>query len=245
MKPEFDATPDAPDASGPSIAAQAAQTRTALAGLLAGGAVLAIYLIACHEATTSQSAWGPWLYAAPLYTMLFSGVATRWGNLAGGAACGSAAAAMAWGLSRWGGDQSIFYVVQHVGTNLALCWLFGHTLLNGREPLITRFARIVRRGDMPPAVLAYTRGATLAWALFFVAIATVSLLLYAGAPVAVWSTFSNLVCGPLVGVMFVCEYVARRILLRGATHHPFMAAVHAFRQPWPANRSDSSPGDAR
>jgi hypothetical protein len=43
----------------------------------------------------------------------------------------------------------------------------------------------------------------------------------------------------------VCEYVARRILLRGATHHPFMAAVHAFRQPWPANRSDSSPGDAR
>jgi uncharacterized membrane protein len=240
MKPEIATAPDVPDPLGAALARPAA-ARGALLGLVAGALVLGAYLLACHVATTRHSAWAPWLYVAPLVTMLFSAVATRWGNLAGGAACALMVVAIAWSLPRWQGEQGLFYVVQHAGTNLALCWLFGHTLLGGREPLITRFARIMRRGDMPPQVLSFTRGATLAWALFFAGIAAVSVLLFVSAPLDVWSTFSNLVCGPLVGLMFVCEYTARRTLLRGIRHHAFLDAVHLFRQPWPATKPDSHP----
>ena len=46
-------------------------------------------------------------------------------------------------------------------------------------------------GAVTPAVARYTRQITLAWTLFFVAIAAVSTLLFATAPIVTWSTFAN------------------------------------------------------
>ena len=112
----------------------------------------------------------------------------------------------------------------------ALSALFATSLRGGKEALITRLARRVRNGDMPPAVVAYTRAATVAWAGFFAAMAVVSTVLFLTESRAVWSAFVNLAVWPLPAAMFALEYVVRLRVLRGYAHGSLMAGVHAFRQ---------------
>ncbi|MDH4323419.1 MAG: hypothetical protein OEZ09_10625 [Betaproteobacteria bacterium] len=118
-----------------------------------------------------------------------------------------------------------FYFLQHIAMFIALAVWFGASLRAGREALVTRFALLVE-GALSPAGLAYTRGATLAWAVFSAAVAAASALLYFLAPLALWSLFANLLTLPLVGAMFVAEFLVRiRVcpelshggLLRGVT----------------------------
>ena len=101
-----------------------------------------------------------------------------------------------------------FYFLQHIAMFVALAAWFGASLRPGREALVTRFARLVE-GALSPAGLAYTRGATLAWAVFSAAVAAASALLYFLAPLALWSVFANLLTLPLVGAMFVAEFLVR------------------------------------
>lgn len=211
----------------------------ALLGGLGALLVLAAYLVACHVATLHRSPWTPGLYFLPLLAMMFSVVAGRHGPIVAGGLTAAVLGLLALVLPRWQGDLNLLYVLQHVCTNLALCWVFGHTLAAGREPLVTRFARIVRRGDMPPEVLSFTRGVTLAWTLFFAGTAVVSALLYAVVSVKAWSVFSNLLNSPLIGLMFVGEYALRRHKLRHIRHSPLMDSVQAFRQGWSV--SDPTP----
>lgn len=205
----------------------------AVLGAVGAISLLAAYLVACHVATLERSPWAPYLYFLPLLGMLFSTVAGRWGLLAAGVLMAVGLAGLAALLPHREVDLSFLYVLQHVGTNLALCWVFGHTLAAGREPLVTRFARIMRRGDMPPEVLSFTRGVTLAWTLFFVGIALVSAVLYAAVSVEAWSVFSNLINSPLIGLMFVVEYALRRHKLRHIRHTSILDSMQAFRKGWP------------
>ncbi|RZL03223.1 MAG: hypothetical protein EOP36_05565 [Rubrivivax sp.] len=205
----------------------------AVLGILGALSLLAAYLVACHVATVQRSPWAPYLYFLPLLGMLFSAVAGRRGVLAAGGLTVVVLLGLVALLPRWQGDLNLLYVLQHVGTNLAFCGVFGHTLAAGHEPLVTRFARIMRRGDMPPEVLAFTRGVTLAWALFFAGIALVSAFLYAAVSIEAWSVFSNLVNSPLIGLMFVVEYAVRRHKLRHLRHSSILDSVQAFRQGWP------------
>ena len=216
------------------------QVALSLAG---GGALLAAYLVACHVATARHWPWAIWLYAAPTLGMLVPWVATRVGGWSGRVLALGVFGVIAYALHRWqASEQGVLFVAQHAGTNLALCGVFGLTLLGDREPLITRFARILRRDDMPPPVLAYTRKATLAWTVFFAVVATVSVLLYLLAPLTVWSAFANLISAPLVGLMFVGEYAVRRYTLRGIRHHALLDAVAAARQPWSNGGAEKEPG---
>jgi uncharacterized membrane protein len=101
-----------------------------------------------------------------------------------------------------------------------LVW-FGASLRAGREPVVTGFARRVRR-TMPDKVMRYTRLVTIAWCVFFAAqlIVSATLLmaaLLAGAPVAAWSGFVNLLNLPLLAAMFLGEMGWRLILFR---HEP-------------------------
>jgi uncharacterized membrane protein len=100
------------------------------------------------------------------------------------------------------------YFLQHVAMLTALAAWFGTSLRPGRDALVSRFARLYE-GDLDAGALAYTRGATLAWALFCAAMAIASALLYFLAPLATWSVFANLLTLPLVGAMFVAEFVVR------------------------------------
>ena len=203
---------------------------------LLGGALallaLAAYLVACHMATLQRSPWAPWLYFLPVLAMFFSAVAGRGGVRVAGGATAVAAGLLAAFLHHWQGDMNLLYVIQHVCTNLALAWVFGHTLAAGKVPLVTRFARIVRGGDMPAEVLSFTCGVTLAWALFFAGMALVSAFLYLAVSVEAWSVFSNLLSSPLIAAMFLGEYAVRRHKLRHLRHSSLLDSVQAFRKGW-------------
>jgi len=101
-----------------------------------------------------------------------------------------------------------FYYLQHVAMFVALAAWFGTSLRSGHEALVTRFARLAE-GTLSPAALAYTRAVTLAWSVFSAAIVAASTLLFFLAPLALWSLFANLLTLPLVGAMFVAEYLVR------------------------------------
>lgn len=210
-------------------------TLLGMAGMLL---LAAAYLVACHIVTTGYPQWAPWFYLAPVLLMLFSFLAHRLGGRWAALVMAAVLGALALALPMWQGDRSVLYLAQHVLTNLALCGLFGHTLLGGREPLVTRVARVVRRNDMPDDVLAFTRATTLAWTLFFAGVVAVSVLLYLCASIVVWSTFVNLINGPLVALMFVGEYAVRRYRFRGRPHHGLMESINAFRQPRPVAKRD-------
>jgi uncharacterized membrane protein len=121
--------------------------------------------------------------------------------------------------------------LEHVSFNLAMALLFGRTLAAGRTPLCTQFAAMIHGGALTPAVARYTRQITLAWTLFFVAIAGVSTLMFAVAPTLAWSTFANYLALPLVAVMFVAEHACRRFALPPEEPRAGMLeAIRAYRQ---------------
>ncbi len=119
------------------------------------------------------------------------------------------------------------YFIQNIGTNVLLGLAFGHTLVGGRKPLISRLAEIVR-GPLPPTVARYTRQATLAWTLFFVVMVVVSTLLFWLTPIETWSLFANILSWPLVIGMFVVEYVVRLRLLPEEREHGIFDGVRAY-----------------
>ena len=93
--------------------------------------------------------------------------------------------------------------------NLGLAWLFGHTVLPGREPLITRFARL-EEGEPDAQVLAYTRRLTAVWTTFFLLMAAVSATLAVAAAHEAWVWFTavgNYLCA---AALFAIEYGYRR-----------------------------------
>lgn len=120
------------------------------------------------------------------------------------------------------------YLIQHVGVNVALGWLFGRTLIGGRRPLVTMFAAHAHKA-MTPLLLRHTRRATLAWTLFFFAMAALSVLLFFLAPIVVWSVFANILPVPLVAAMFVAENEVRKRVLPPEDQVGILAAFRAFR----------------
>ncbi|HDR9508014.1 hypothetical protein C5615_16965 [Burkholderia cepacia] len=120
--------------------------------------------------------------------------------------------------------------LEHASFNVAMALLFGRTLAAGEVPLCTRFATMVHgHGAVTPAIARYTRQITLAWTLFFVAIAAVSTLLFATAPIVTWSTFANYLSLPLVAVMFAAEHACRRFALPHEPRPRMIEAVRAYR----------------
>ena len=126
-------------------------------------------------------------------------------------------------------DASLVYQLQYLAMQGALAVLFGRTLLAGREPLVTRFARIVR-GELQPAIERYTRSVTLAWTLFFIVMALIAVVLYSAAPRETWSAFVNLLTLPCVLAMFVAEYAVRRIRFPALQHSSILAGARAFQR---------------
>jgi len=119
------------------------------------------------------------------------------------------------------------YLVQQAGAYVLLAIGFGRTLGAGRVPLCSRFASMVH-GVLPPDVARYTRRVTVAWTVFFVAIAALLVVLYAAAPLPVWSAFANFGCALLIALMFAVEYVIRRRALPTLSHRGFLASMRAI-----------------
>jgi uncharacterized membrane protein len=72
-------------------------------------------------------------------------------------------------------------------------------------------------------VLVYTRRVTALWVLILAAIAVGNAALALFAPLPVWSLFSNFVNYLLVGLVFVLEYLYRRLRFPAHAHGGFLA----------------------
>lgn len=118
--------------------------------------------------------------------------------------------------------------------NAFFAWLFGHTLLRGRTPLIERMVRLLHREQgvhddaaTQARIARYARRLTQLWCLLFVALAllnaALALLAVPGGvlasaglepplavPLPLWSWFANVWNYAIVAALFVIEYAWRR-----------------------------------
>jgi len=119
------------------------------------------------------------------------------------------------------------WLLQHVGGHGLLAVVFGRTLRAGEEPLVTRVARAVLP-SMPLEVVRYSRGVTLAWTIYFIAMCVISLLLFFVAGPIAWTTFATFVSGPLVALMFVLEFAVRRRVVPASHRGTIAQSVAGF-----------------
>lgn len=98
--------------------------------------------------------------------------------------------------------------------NAFFLYIFGRTLLPGREALIERMSRF-EVGELSPKLRIYTRRLTWAWAIFFALCLSASILLPSYAGLATWSWFVNL-GAPLAALLFFLGEHLYRILRFGA-----------------------------
>lgn len=124
----------------------------------------------------------------------------------------------------------LLYLLQNLGINLSLAILFGRSLIGTGEALVTQLARLLHSEGMSLREARYTRNVTKAWTIFFIANASVSLLLYAFAPTEVWSLYANLLGWPLTGVMFLGETLLRRRVLPPEERPGFADVIRAWNQ---------------
>lgn len=198
------------------------------------GGLLALgigYALLSHRAaaSTMPDLQGALVALAPLLALGFV-LAWRSQQRALMLALSLAACAVIYGLKNWLiAHYNWVFLLQHAGTYALLCAAFGKTLQRGGTPMISRFASIVH-GSLTPALARYTRAATWSWTFYFGATAGLSLLLFWLAPAAVWSTFSNLLGMPLLGLMFVGEYAARCYALPASERAGPLAAIRAYHQ---------------
>ena len=141
----------------------------------------------------------------------------------------------------WGALERHFpdlFFIEHAGVNLVLAIIFGRTLAPGREPLCTRFARLLH-GPLPEEVARYSRRVTLAWTVFFAALFTLSCVLYLGRFVAAWSVLANIASPLLVALMFVVEYGVRHRVLPDWERVGVLGSIRAFSRHFGAARAEA------
>jgi uncharacterized membrane protein len=198
------------------------------------GVVIALgigYSVLSHfaAASTSPGMAGALVAVVPLLGLAFA-MAWRSSRRLAMMALLLAAGAMLYRTSGWLiSHYNWIFLLQHAGTYALLCSAFGRTLQGGQTPMISGFARIVH-GELSPALIRYTRSVTVAWTLYFGSTATLSLLLFWLAPVAVWSVFANLLGIPLLVLMFAGEYAVRWRVLPAADRAGPLDAIRAYRQ---------------
>jgi uncharacterized membrane protein len=121
----------------------------------------------------------------------------------------------------------LMFMLQEAGVYLMLGFGFGRSLSPGQIPLCTRWATMVH-GPLSEPVQRYTRSVTLAWTIYFVAISLGSIVLYAFAPLRLWSVFANFLTLPLAALMFAIEYEVRRRRLPWMQHASLADTARAY-----------------
>jgi uncharacterized membrane protein len=177
--------------------------------------LLLAYPLLTHAAVTTglaYLAWAAWLCIAALVVLSFPG---QWG-LAGFALLAAAPLVA---------EPDALLKLPPVIINLALAVWFGRTLAPGEEPMISWFARLVRGTELAPDLARYTRRSTLMWTAFFVSMAAAAAALAVWAAPQTWSLFANGIDYLLVGVLFIGEYVFRRVRYRHHEHRPLADVV--------------------
>ncbi len=193
---------------------------------LAGAALLLLYGVLEHysNAEPSLRALGATLAVTPLLLAAWFGAARAPRPLLTTALLAALGTAL---LLRYWGDiernYPLMYLLQQQGAYLLLAAAFGRSLLPGQTALCTRWADRLH-GPLPPAVQRYSRGVTAAWTLYFLGVSALNLLLFATAPLPLWSLFANFVAPALALLLFLAEFALRRLVLP-ARHRVSLAAM--------------------
>ncbi|MFT3814504.1 MAG: hypothetical protein QM740_14175 [Acidovorax sp.] len=182
--------------------------------------------IALHMAVAVVPLW---------FAALLLALQTPWPWAAGGLLTGACALALMLAWPWLSGHIVWLYYLQHLGAHLALAAWFARSLRAGREPVVSAMARMISVHPLSERKRRYTRGVTLAWALFLAGNALVSTLLFAWAPVEVWSIHANLLTGPLIAAFFGLEMLVRRWVLPPEERPSIKDVIHA----WQAQRGQS------
>lgn len=157
---------------------------------------------------TPPSPWGAVALLTPMLAIVAIGT-WRSGQRAISLLAAAALAALALGTGLGGGiAPEQLYLAEHVAIHLVLAFTFGTTLRHGAQPLISRLAEHVHQ-HLTPAMARYTRKVTIAWTVYFCAMAALSLAIHALAPFATWALFANLLTPLALLAMFVGEYLLR------------------------------------
>lgn len=192
-------------------------------GTLAGVLLLPWILLACFVSIHFAITGGHVLTAliimlVPLVLLVGRNPATRIAVLA-------AAGCLILLAARYSADNglSVLYAPP-ILVNAGLALLFGHSLLRGNTPLVTRYS-ILLRGKLEPDVVSYTRNVTRLWTLFFSAMTLETLLLALFAPLEVWSLFANILNYVFTALLFAAEYLFRIRHLSHLEHPGFIRFV--------------------
>lgn len=153
-----------------------------------------------------------WLSAWPVATAI-AALSAMWLGLDGRVAV----------LATAGVSHAVFFAM--LGIGLAV------SLRSGRVDPITSLASRLDP-HWRPEMESYTRAVALGWTLFFLAQCAISAVLLLTAPREVWSLFVLVLDLPLVALMFVAEYVARRLRFPDHPHIGPFSVVHALREGW-------------
>ncbi|MGN6525106.1 MAG: hypothetical protein ACTHL8_01845 [Burkholderiaceae bacterium] len=188
----------------------------------------AAYAAASHLLMT-HAADAPWAVAVLLGPLVAAAGTFAWrsGKALARAGVVLAVAALAWVVARGGvGTVGALYVAQHAGLHAALGVGFGATL---RQPL-SMIGRVAARVHaLTPAMVAYTRHVTLAWTIYFFAMAALSVAVWRLAPWSAWSLLANVLTPAAIGALFVGEYLLRYRLHPEFERVPLRAAIGAWR----------------
>ena len=182
-----------------------------------------------HYGNTVEGAkpLGAALAIGPLLIVAVAGLWRAVHPLAGVAGAAAAALLLYWFRDAALRHFSLVYLANDCTIYGLLALGFGRSLRRGAIPVCTALADKVH-GPLSAAELRYTRRVTLAWTLFFGAITLTTVVLFALAPLPVWSFFSNFVTVPLVLVMFAVEYAVRRRALPSTADGGLIATLKAY-----------------
>jgi uncharacterized membrane protein len=197
--------------------------------LAAVGLLLVAYSGLSHYSNShaQQRGLATALALAPMLTLGLL-LAWRWRGALAALLAAVGAAILCWQLwPLFTQNFPLVYLMQQLGFYGLMAATFGFSLLPGRVPLCTQLADKVH-GPLGPAELRYTRQVTAAWAWFFIGNIAVTLLLYAFAPLKVWSLFVNFCALPLIGLMFAVEYAIRRRILKQVHTGGLMATLRVY-----------------
>lgn len=123
-------------------------------------------------------------------------------------------------LATAGISHAVFFAM--LGVGLAV------SLRPGRVDPVTSLARQLDP-HWRPDMETYTRTVAMGWTLFFFAQCAISGILLLTAPREIWSFFVLVLDLPLVALMFVAEYVARRLRFPDHPHLGPLEVVRALR----------------
>jgi uncharacterized membrane protein len=192
------------------------------------GLAVVCYVLILHYASKLPTSEGKLSAAIALLPYLMLAIALAWRShhrTAWLLVC-AGLATLSWQYLDAIGDHAAWmYLAQHAGGNAIMAVVFGISLAAGRVPLCSRIAGLIH-GPLDARLARYTRQATQAWTIYFVCITCASILLFACAPIALWSVFANLLSVPLIALMFVSEYLVRLRMLPDIKH---VSVFHGIR----------------